>query len=63
MPENTRLLVLAGIHGQDDGKLGDREDLKEDGFVKDCQKQVKILKKVRKIPHTGDIESLDRCGL
>ena len=48
MPENTRLLVLAGIHGQDDGKLGDREDSDEDGFVKDCQKQVNILKKVKK---------------
>ena len=34
MPENTRLLVLAGIHGQEDGRLGGREG-REDGFVED----------------------------
>ena len=43
MPENTRLLVLA-----EDGRLGDREEPGKDGFVEDCQKQVEILKKVRK---------------
>ena len=47
MPENTRLLVLAGIHGQEDGRLGDREDPDEDAFVKDCHKQVNILKKAK----------------
>ena len=54
MPENTRLLVLAGIHGQEDGRLGDSEDPDEDGFVKDCQKQVDILKKVKKRTHFTD---------
>ena len=44
MPENTRLLVLAGIHGQEDGRLGDREEPDKAGFVEDCQKQVEILK-------------------
>ena len=48
MPENTRLLMLAGIHGQEDGRLGDREDPDEDDFVKDCHKQVEILGKARK---------------
>ena len=36
MPMNTRLLVLAGIHGEEDGRLGDREKPGEDGFVEDC---------------------------
>ena len=48
MPENTRLLVLAGIHGQEDGRLGDREEPGKDGFVEDCRKQVEILKKAKK---------------
>ena len=32
MSENTHLLMLAGIHGQEDGGLGDREDPDEDRF-------------------------------
>ena len=35
MPENIRLLLLAGIHGHEDGRLGDREDQDKDGFVED----------------------------
>ena len=35
MPENTRLLVFAGIHGLEDGRLGGREDRRKDGFMED----------------------------
>ena len=41
MQSNTRLLVLTGVHGDPDGKLGD----KEDGFAASCEKQVEILKR------------------
>ena len=44
MPENTRLLLLAGIHGHEDGSLGDREDQEKDGFVEDLQRVVGNLK-------------------
>ena len=43
MQSNTRLLVLTGVHGDPDGKLGD----KEDGFAASCEKQVEILKRSR----------------
>ena len=41
MQENTRLLILSGVHGNDDGRLGDREDK----FVSSCEAQVKNLQK------------------
>ena len=41
MKENTRLLILSGVHGNNDGRLGDREDK----FVTSCEKQVKNLQK------------------
>ena len=47
MKENTRLLVLAGVHGEKDGRLGDFEDKQEDGFVADCNKQIALLKKTK----------------
>ena len=43
MPENTRLLVLAGIHGMKDGRLGGREDRRKDGFVEDSWSLVSSL--------------------
>ena len=43
MQRNTRLLVLTGVHGNQDGKLGDTDD----GFVESSKKQVEILKKKR----------------
>ena len=48
MPENTRLLLLAGIHGLEDGSLGDREDQEKDGFVEDLQRVIGILKTNKK---------------
>jgi DNA replication protein DnaC len=47
MPARTRLLVLAGIHGCEDGALGVKEDIEEDGFVADSRKQMEILKKTK----------------
>ena len=41
MKENTRLLILSGVHGNNDGRLGDREDK----FVSSCEAQVKNLQK------------------
>ena len=41
MHENTRLLILSGVHGNDDGRLGDREDK----FVTTCEAQVKNLQR------------------
>ena len=41
MHENTRLLILSGVHGNNDGRLGDREDK----FVTSCEAQVKNLQK------------------
>ena len=41
MQENTRLLILSGVHGNDDGRLGDREDK----FFSSCEAQVKNLQR------------------
>ena len=41
MHENTRLLVLAGVHGTEDGRLGDREDT----FVTSCEAQIELLRR------------------
>ena len=41
MHENTRMLILSGVHGNIDGKLGDREDK----FVSSCEAQVKNLRR------------------
>ena len=45
MKENTRLLVLAGVHGKKDGVLGENEVKGKEDFVKDSEGQVKYLKK------------------
>ena len=47
MPARTRLLVLAGIHGCQDGELGGREDTKTEAFMEDSRKQMKILKNTK----------------
>ena len=44
MKENTRLLVLAGVHGKEDGRLGENEVEGKDNFVKDSEGQVEFLK-------------------
>ena len=44
MKENTRLLVLAGVHGKEDGTLGENEFEGKDNFVKDSEGQVEFLK-------------------
>ena len=41
---NTRLLVLTGVHGDEDGKLGDFDE----DFVESCKKQVELLKNKKK---------------
>ena len=41
MQEKTRLLVLTGVHGNLDGKLGG----KDDRFFKSSENQVRILKR------------------
>ena len=41
MHENTRLLVLAGVHGTEDGRLGNREDT----FVTGCEAQIELLRR------------------
>ena len=41
MHENTRLLVLTGVHTHDDGRLGDREDK----LVASCEAQIAILRR------------------
>ena len=43
MKENTRLLVLAGVHGNMDGRLGKNEDKERDNFVKDSEGQIQFL--------------------
>ena len=43
MKENTRLLVLAGVHGNMDGRLGKNEDKGRDNFVKDSEGQATVL--------------------
>ena len=35
MKENTRLLVLAGVHGDEDGRLGANEDKEKETTVRD----------------------------
>ena len=45
MKENTRLLVLAGVHGKEDGALGENEVEGRDNFVKDSEGQVELLKR------------------
>ena len=40
MKENTRLLVLAGVHGKEDGELGGNEVKGKDNFVEDSERQV-----------------------
>merc|ERR1719367_1773213 len=40
MKENTRLLVLTGVHGQQSGEIGG----KDNGFVRDSQGQIELLK-------------------
>ena len=47
MPENTRLLVFAGIHGLEDGRLGGREDRRKDGFVEDSWSQLGVLQRAK----------------
>ena len=44
MKENTRLLVLAGVHGKEDGRLGENGVEGKDNFVKDSEGQVEFLK-------------------
>ena len=46
MKENTRLLVLAGVHSKEDGALGANEVEGRDNFVKDSELKVKGLKVV-----------------
>ena len=45
MKENTRLLVLAGVHGKEDGELGKNEIKGRDNFVEDSKKQIERLKR------------------
>ena len=52
MKENTRLLVLAGVPGEKDGRLGANEVEGRDNFVKDSEGQLELLKK----DFTRDIE-------
>merc|ERR1719367_2648164 len=40
MKENTRLLVLTGVHGQQSGEIGG----KDNGFVRDSRGQIDLLK-------------------
>ena len=44
MQRNTRLLVLTGVHGDQDGKLGEFDE----DFVKSCEKQIGLLKNKKK---------------
>ena len=44
MKENTRLLVLVGVHGEEGGRLGENEVEGKDNFVKDSEGQVEFLK-------------------
>ena len=44
MQRNTRLLVLTGVHGDEEGKLGDFDE----DFVESCKKQVELLKNKKK---------------
>lgn len=44
MKENTRLLVLAGVHGDEDGQLGSNEDKEKEAFVCDSEGQIDVLR-------------------
>ena len=41
MTENTKLLVLAGVHGRQSGQLGSDEE----GFLRDSQGQIDLLQR------------------
>ena len=41
MHENTRLLILCGVHGHNDGRLGEQDNM----FVKGSEAQVKRLRR------------------
>ena len=41
MTENTKLLVLTGVHGKQSGELG----INDGGFIKDCQGQIDNLRR------------------
>ena len=43
--ENSRLLVLAGVHGGEDGRLGRNEDKVKEAFVETSLRQIKLLKR------------------
>ena len=43
MTENTKLLVLAGVHGRQSGQLGSDEE----GFLRDSQGQIDVLQRNR----------------
>ena len=43
--ESTRLLVLAGVHGREDGELGGNETKGKDNFVEDSERQLGRLRK------------------
>ena len=45
MKENTRLLVLAGVHGDEDGQLGPNEDKEKEAFVCNSEGQIGVLHK------------------
>ena len=45
MTENTRLLVLAGVHGRQSGSLGANEDKVKEAFVETSLRQTELLKK------------------
>ena len=41
MTENTRLLVLTGVHGKQSGELGSNDG----SFIKDCEGQINNLRR------------------
>ena len=45
MTENTRLLILAGVHGRQSGSLGANEDKVKEAFVETSLRQTELLKK------------------
>ena len=48
MKENMRLLVLAGVHGKEDGELGGNEVKGKDNFVEDSEGHVgRLTKKLK----------------
>ena len=53
MQRNTRLVILTGVHGDQDGKLGEFDK----DFVKDCENQLRVLKrKKEKEIEEGEIQ-------